>query len=136
MTYIRLPPRRLYLRGNGLDREPAVTAPLFVRRDVQAPQSGAEVVLLGVVLEVDVQEGHQEADEPVAVQDEPGPGDCLMHVRLGEGRRDRLHQMLLVGPDPEGDRGIDGVGGDLGQPERSSHAETVNGEVKRFSPRT
>ncbi|GAB6914565.1 hypothetical protein JCM13580A_43670 [Streptomyces drozdowiczii] len=59
-----------------------------------------------------------------------------MHVRLREGRRDRLHQMLLVGPDPEGERGIDVAGGDLGQPERSSHVKTVNGEVKPFSPHT
>lgn len=74
---------------------------------------------------VDVEERHQKTDGPVTVQDEPGPGRVRVDVRLGQGLHDRCDQVLLVRADPQADRGLEGVRGDLFQAECACHAVTL-----------
>src|SRR4051794_40217983 len=84
------------LPGHRLDREAAVAAALLAGRDVEPPQTGAQIGVLADSGEVGVEEAHEETDRPAAVPDEARPGDGRVHVRLGEGLHDGIDRVLLV----------------------------------------
>ncbi|GAA1301733.1 hypothetical protein GCM10009579_83440 [Streptomyces javensis] len=79
---------------------------------------------------VDVEEGHEEADRPVTVEDEAGPGYAGIDVRLGQRLHDRRDQVLLIRTDPQPDRDIEVVRGDLLQTECARDAGTIGRSIE------
>lgn len=120
------------LGDHGLHGEASVAPALLSGRDVEAPESGAEV---GTVAgPVDVEEGHEEPDDLVAVADEPGPGDAGVNVRFGERLHHGCHRVFLVGADLQADGGLEVVRGDLLQVQRNGHPRTLCRDGKLSVP--